>query len=36
MKMAAEHAKSAHGINNITPEIAAKVKGVMRDEPSPT
>ncbi len=36
MKMAAEHAKSAHGIKNITPEIAAKVKGVMRDEPSPS
>ena len=32
MKMAAEHAKSAHGINEITPEIAAKVKSVMRDD----
>jgi predicted small metal-binding protein len=32
MKMAAEHAKTAHGVKEITPEIAAKVKSVMRDE----
>ena len=34
MKMAAEHAKSAHGIKEITPEIAAKVRSVMRDDAS--
>jgi predicted small metal-binding protein len=32
MKMAAEHARSAHGIKQITPDIAAKVKAVMRDD----
>jgi predicted small metal-binding protein len=32
MKKAAEHARSAHGIKDITPEIAAKVKSVMRTE----
>lgn len=32
MKRAAEHAKTAHGIKDITPEIAAKVKSVMRTE----
>jgi predicted small metal-binding protein len=32
MKKAAEHAKTAHGIKDITPEIAAKVKSVMRTE----
>jgi predicted small metal-binding protein len=32
MKRAAEHAKTVHGIKDITPEIAAKVKSVMRTE----
>jgi predicted small metal-binding protein len=32
MKKAAEHARTAHGIKDITPEIAAKVKSVMRTE----
>lgn len=32
MKKAAEHARSAHGVREITPEIAAKVKSVMRTE----
>jgi predicted small metal-binding protein len=32
MQMAAEHAKSVHGMREITPEVAAKVKSVMRDE----
>jgi predicted small metal-binding protein len=30
---AAEHARSTHGVQEMTPEIVAKVKGVMRDEP---
>jgi predicted small metal-binding protein len=32
MKKAAEHAKSAHGIDNITPELAQKVKAAIKDE----
>lgn len=32
MKLAAEHAKSAHGVKEVTPQIAAKVKSAMRDE----
>jgi predicted small metal-binding protein len=32
MRKAAEHARRAHGIKEITPEIAAKVKSVMRTE----
>ena len=32
LRQAAEHARSAHGINNLTPEIVAKVKSVMREE----
>ena len=32
MRKAAEHARSAHGIREITPEIAAKVKSAMRTE----
>ena len=32
LTQAAEHAKSAHGVKDITPEIVAKVKSVMRDE----
>jgi predicted small metal-binding protein len=31
MKAAAEHAKKAHGIEQITPELAAKVKGAIKD-----
>lgn len=32
LRQAAEHARSAHGIENLTPEIVAKVKSVMREE----
>jgi predicted small metal-binding protein len=31
MKKAAEHAKKSHGIEQITPELAAKVKGAIKD-----
>jgi predicted small metal-binding protein len=34
LKQAAEHAKSAHGIREITPDILAKVKKAMHDEPA--
>lgn len=32
MKKAAEHAKTAHGMNNITPELAQKVKAAIKNE----
>jgi predicted small metal-binding protein len=32
MKEAAEHAKSAHGIDSITPELAQKVKAAIKNE----
>jgi predicted small metal-binding protein len=32
MKAAAEHAKTAHNIKEITPELHAKVRGAIRDE----
>ena len=31
MKKAAEHAQKAHGIQQMTPELAAKVKGAIKD-----
>jgi predicted small metal-binding protein len=30
---AAKHAMEVHGVKEITPEIAAQVKSVVRDEP---
>jgi predicted small metal-binding protein len=32
MKKAAEHAKTAHGLNNMTPELAKVVKTAIKDE----
>lgn len=32
LRMAAEHAKSVHGIREITPEVLANVKRAMHDE----
>ncbi len=32
MKKAAEHAKTAHGIDKITPDLAQKVKAAIRNE----
>jgi predicted small metal-binding protein len=32
LQQASEHARSAHNINEITPEIADKVKAAIRDE----
>jgi predicted small metal-binding protein len=31
MKKAAEHAQKAHGIQQMTTELAAKVKGAIKD-----
>ena len=32
LKLAAQHAMQAHGVKEITPEIVAKVKSVMKEE----
>ena len=32
MKLAAEHAKSAHGVTELTNEMVEKVKSVIRDK----
>ena len=32
MKKAGEHAKAAHNIQEITPELASKVRGAIHDE----
>jgi predicted small metal-binding protein len=32
LKAAATHAKSAHGINEITPDLEKKVRGAIRDD----
>ena len=32
MKKAAEHAKTSHGMDKITPEMAQKVKAAIRNE----
>lgn len=32
LQMAAEHAKTVHGLQEVTPEVLAKVKAVIRDE----
>jgi predicted small metal-binding protein len=32
MQKCAEHAKSAHNMSEIPPDLAAKVRGAMRDE----
>ena len=33
LRQVAEHARQVHGIEQVTPEMADKVRGVMRDEP---
>ena len=32
LQQAAAHASEAHGVNEITPELAEKVRGAIRDE----
>ena len=34
LQMAAAHAKSAHGLTEVTPEVVEKIKSVMREEPA--
>lgn len=33
LRQAAEHARTAHGVDKLPPEVVQKVKSVMRDEP---
>ena len=33
LQMAAEHARTVHGVAELTSEMVAKVKSVIRDEP---
>ncbi len=32
LKLAAEHAKKVHGLQEVTPEVVEKIKSVMTDE----
>ena len=32
LRQAAEHAKTVHGLDEVTPEVVEKVKSVMREE----
>ena len=32
MQQAAEHARTAHNMNEITPEVAEQVRGAIKDE----
>lgn len=32
LQMAAQHAKEAHGIDTVPPDVVEKVRGVMKDE----
>ena len=32
LKQAAQHAKECHGLETVTPEVADKVRAIMRDE----
>jgi predicted small metal-binding protein len=34
LEMVAEHARTAHGLQTVSPEVVEKVKSVMRDEPA--
>lgn len=34
LQMVAQHAQTAHGLTEVTPEVVEKVKSVMREEPA--
>lgn len=34
LSMVAEHAKTVHGLETVSPEVAEKVRSVMREEPA--
>ncbi len=33
LEQVAQHAKSAHGMEDVSPEVVEKIRSVMRDEP---
>ena len=35
LQMVAAHAREVHGMDHVVPEVVAKVKAVMHDEPGP-
>lgn len=35
MGQVAEHARTAHGLDSVPPELAAKARASIRDEPAP-
>ena len=34
LELVAEHARTAHGLNTVSPDVVEKVKSVIRDEPA--
>ena len=34
LRLAAAHAREVHGLAEVTPEVAERVRAVMRDEPA--
>ncbi|MEK6478784.1 DUF1059 domain-containing protein [Catalinimonas sp. 4WD22] len=36
LQMAADHAQKAHGLGDVTPEVEAKLKAVIREEHTAT
>lgn len=36
LALAAEHAKTVHGLKEITPEVVAKIRSVLQKEPGAT
>ena len=34
LALAGEHAKAVHGLKEITPEVVAKIRSVMKEEPA--
>lgn len=36
LRQAAEHAKSVHGLQEVTPEVVEKVKAAMNEDPAKT
>ena len=34
LELVAEHARTVHGLEKVTPDVVEKVRSVMRDEPA--
>ncbi|WP_412062332.1 DUF1059 domain-containing protein [Rubrivirga sp. IMCC45206] len=35
LQKVADHAREAHGLDEVTPDVAERVRSVMREEPDP-